>query len=513
MITWLKNKFKKTEVAEAVEEVIKIDRSFFTTDRVSFAENIEQRLSDLFQLNFGKFHQTNKRLQLTADSAALTATEDSGNSLKTAFSGNSLVPTPQMLFYASQTFIGYQMCALLAQNWLISKACLMPAKDATRNGFEISVSDGADVDPEVIDCIKRADDRFHLNKNMIEFIHMGRVFGIRVAMFQVEMGDIESQREYYRNPFNPDAVTPGSYKGISQIDPYWMAPQLDAVASGEPAAINFYEPTWWVINGLMVHRTHLVIYRTEQVPDILKPTYIYGGISIPQKIYERVYAAEKTANEAPQLALTKRTDVIKIDLAKAEMNPQKLTERLMAFTQLRDNFGVKTIDLEDEMLQFDTSLADLDAVIMTQYQLVASAANVPSVKLLGTPPKGFNATGEFEEANYHEELESIQTHDLTALIQRHHLLVIRSEIAPEFGIEPFETTINWNELDAMTTKEQAELNKLKAEAGQLLINSGAISPQDETDRLRNDPKSGYINLNDEEPDEEDPFAHSDIEGA
>ena len=30
---------------------------------------------------------------------------------------------------------------------------------------------------------------------------------------------------------------------------------------------------------------------------------------------------------------------------------------------------------------------------MTQYQLAASVANVPATKLLGTQPKGFNATG------------------------------------------------------------------------------------------------------------------------
>ena len=65
----------------------------------------------------------------------------------------------------------------------------------------------------------------------------------------------------------------------------------------------------------------------------------------------------------------------------------------------------------------------------------------------------------------------------------------------------------------MTTKEQAELNKIKAEAGQILVNSGAIDGEDERDRLRNDPKSGYIGLEDEAPDEENPFGASSIEGA
>ena len=154
------------------------------------------------------------------------------------------------------------------------------------------------------------------------------------------------------------------------------------------------------------------------------------------------------------------------------------------------------------MQQFDTSLTDLDAVIMTQYQLVAAAANVPAVKLLGTSPKGFNTTGEFEEANYHEELESIQTHDLTPLIERHHLLLIRSEIAPKFNIAPFDTTVVWNSLDAMTAEEQAELNRKNAETGRILQESGAIDGADERQRIINDPDSGYTGLIDDTPDME-----------
>jgi phage-related protein (TIGR01555 family) len=508
MIKRFMNMFRKPELTPVVMEKPERPKQYYRDTTLDTTEH--EKLEQLWEANFKNSVHTS----IAMDSKEKpTFAMDNQLNIKGQWGGNTILPTIQILWYAQQTFIGYQLCSMLAQNWLISKACLMPAKDATRNGFEISVSEDINVPPEVVDAIKKGDARYKLNKNLIELVQMGRIFGIRIALFNVRIGSEQEQDEYYLNPFNPDAVTPGSYQGISQIDPYWITPQLDDEAAGNPASINFYEPTWWIINGKKVHRTHLVIYRTEEVSDILKPTYIFGGIPIPQKIAQRVYASEKTADEAPMLAMTKRLDIVKMDLAKAAMNPVGVVQRLQEFTQRRDNFGVKTIDLSDELQQFDTSLADLDAVIMTQYQLVAAAANVPSVKLLGTPPKGFNATGEFEEANYHEELESIQAHDLTPLIERHHLLLIRSEIAPKFGIEPFETIINWNELDAMTTKEQAEINKINAETGLVLVNSGAIDGKDEQDRLRNDPKSGYINLTEEKPDEGNPFGESPLSGA
>lgn len=505
MIKKILDYFKKPEPAP-VSEKPERPRQFYSTDELPHNRELE-RLEELWQKNF-----TNPKYHSVAEDGAVIPAHamDNNTSIKSSFYGNDILPPAMVLWYASQTFIGYQMCALLAQQWLISKACLMPAKDATRNGYEITVNDGSEVAPEVLDEIRKLDVKFNLNKNLIQFVQMGRVFGIRIAMFMVDSDD----DDYYKNPFNPDGVKPGSYKGISQIDPYWITPQLDTEASGDPASIHFYEPTWWIINGRMVHRTHLIIYRTEEVPDILKPTYIFGGIPIPQKIAERVYAAEKTANEAPMLAMTKRTDVLKMDVAQAELFPEKTAKRLNWFTTTRDNYGVKTIGLDDEMSQFDTSLTDLDEVIMTQFQLVAAASNVPAVKLMGTPPKGFNSTGEYEEANYHEELESIQSHDLTPLIERHHLLLIRSEIAPKFGIAPFHTTVSWNELDAMTTKEQSELNKLKAETGVLLMQTGAIDGQDERNRIMNDPKSGYIGLEEEAPEEfEEPEEPSDLVGA
>lgn len=406
------------------------------------------------------------------------------------------VPEAQISWYSNQSFIGYQMCAMLSQHWLIEKACWTPAKDAVRKGWELTNNDGADLPPELIQRIKTQDIKAGIRRNAIEFAAMSRVFGIRVALFIV---DHENSEEYYANPFNIDSVAPGSYRGISQIDPYWMSPMLDGEASSNPASKRFYEPTWWIINGRKVHYSHLVISVPCPVADILKPTYMYGGVSIPQKIYERVYAADRTANEAPQLAMTKRMDIYHMDLAKALANQGSFEAQIAWWRSNMDNYGVKVIGQDETMERFDTSLTDLDVVIMTQYQLVAAAANMPATKLLGTTPKGFNATGEYEEASYHEELETIQSL-ITPLLDRHYILSAKS-----LGLDAT-ITPRWNELDALTAKEQAEINKLKAEAGSVLVQSGAIDGMDERDRISADPSSGYSGL--AQPIEPEPIGDS-----
>lgn len=398
------------------------------------------------------------------------------------------IPEVLAMWYASQTFIGYQLAAILAQHWLIDKACTMPARDAIRQGFDVVNVDGDDIEPKVLKKLHKADRRMRLNANMLEFVRKGRIFGVRIVLFKVESTD----PLYYEQPFNPDGVTKGSYKGMVQVDPYWCAPQMDIAASSRPDTEHFYEPTWWLINGTKYHRSHLIIFRNGDLPDLLKPQYMYGGVPLPQRIMERVYGAERTANEAPQLVQTKRTTVWLTDMAKFIAGGDASAERMAAWVNLRDNYSVKMGDKDGESFeQFDTTLSDLDNVIMTQYQIVAAQAEMPATKLLGTVPKGFNSTGEYEEASYHESLESIQTHDLTPLVERHHLLVIRSEV-PE--LKDIETTVEWRPLDTPTAEEQATMNKTKADTGAVLVQSGAISPENEQERLKRDPASGYAAL-------------------
>jgi phage-related protein (TIGR01555 family) len=458
--------------------------SVFTTD-LPYPESPEQFMQAVQRRVFPRTHSD---LKVRTMNGAMDSAPCSGLG-NSAFNIESTLPEAQMAFYANQSFIGYQNCAMLFQNWLIEKACSMPARDAIRHGWEITSNDGTKLDPKTIDKIRAYDVQFKLTANLVEFVRMGRCFGIRIAMFLVNSKD----KDYYKKPFNIDGVTPESYLGISQIDPYWVAPILDTRASSNPAAPDFYEPTWWLINDIMVHKSHLIIFRPTAVPDVLKPAYLYGGISVPQKIYERVYAAERTANEAPLLAMTKRTTALHVDLSQAGANEVSFMQRIMQWVRYRDNYGIKLLGQEDQIEQFDTSLADLDAVIMTQYQIVAAAAGVPATKLLGTTPKGFNSTGEFEEASYHEELESIQEHDLTPLINRHHQLVLKSFITEGQDAIP-NITVTWNELDSPTSKEMAEINEIKARTGTSLINAGALPPEAEYNRLVQDPDSGYSGM-------------------
>lgn len=422
-------------------------------------------------------------------------TNDLPNKL-TFFENAQRLPPTVFNWFASQGFIGYQTCAIMAQNWLISKACRMPAEDAAASGWKLNGSGvDDDYDAKLQTRIKILDRKFKVHSHLVRAEYYKRIFGIRIIKFVVESDD----PEFYEKPFNIDGIRPNSYRGMVQIDPYWCTPELTSGSVLTPGSLNFYEPQYWRVGNTRIHRTHLVILRGDEVPDILKPSYLFGGVPLTQQIYERVYAAERTANEGPILALTKRLNVQKCDLDLAAQNPEKFFRRIQEQTELRDNLGIKIIGLDEEYVQHDTQLMDLDSTIMTQYQLVAAIARVPATRLLGTSPKGFNSTGEHEIKTYHEFLKSIQEGGMKDLLKQHYRRLAKSEL-PE--IHNFDVV--WNPIDTPTGRELAEINNLKADFYSKLSQVGAIDGQDVRTVIVADPDSGLNGMEEELPDDLDP---------
>ena len=509
MLNWFRG--IKSEEVKVEETKPSPRKSLFSTHADENLDTIKTTVGDLLADIQSKQPIFNPAINPRMANVGMDDSSDGYPEFKMYDAGNNSVSNAVVFWYASQGFIGAQMCGIVAQNWLVNKACAMPADDAIRKGYNIVSIDGEELEPDAVKLMKSYDRSMKLEWNMREFIRKGRIFGIRIAMFKVESTD----KEYYEKPFNIDGITPNSYKGIVQVDPYWTAPMLDGPSASQPDTLHFYEPTWWIINGKKVHRSHLIIFRHAEPVDVLKPQYLYGGVPLTQQIMERIYAAERTSNEAPQLAMSKRTTVWLTDMEAVMADTSSAISRIQQWAQYRDNYGVKLGDKEgDEFQQFDTSLADFDALIMTQYQLVAAIAGVPATKLIGTSPKGFGASGEYEESSYHELLESIQTHDLTPFVERHHQLVIKSFVEPQLGIKiSAETTLNWLPLDTPTAAELAATNLAKAQAGQILVTAGAVSSEEERQRVATDKTGGYneIGLEENEAPEVEEEAENDDE--
>ena len=393
-------------------------------------------------------------------------------------------------FYAKHGFIGWQLCAIISQNWLVANACSIPAEDAVRPLWRNIIKKKSELETDE----EKEEEATELTDLTLKKYHLG----VSYALLCIDGID-------YSQPFNLDSVRPGSFKGISIIDPVWLAPQWNSGALNNPGSPNFYEPDYYQVNGLgRVHRSHFIKLIHEEVPDILKPSYYFGGLGVAQMIYERVYAAERTANEAPLLALTKRLLVVPTNLKTLAAKPEVAWKLIKMLVFGRDNQGVYFTEEgeKNQVHQVDTSLSDLDAVIMTQYQLVASISRIPAHKLLKTDPKGLNNNGLYTIKDYTQELQSLQEKAARPLIERVNAVTLRSDL---YELKEVEQVITeFNPIDMPTEKEKAEVESLQAQTAAQYVAAGILSPEEVRKALRSERGGRFADIDEELPADEIP---------
>ena len=401
-------------------------------------------------------------------------------------------PVMMAHYVASGSFIGYYAMAVIAQNWLVRKGCELKPRDAARNWYDIESNH--ELSAAQIKAIEKLDRKLDLRQNVIEALTFNNIFGVRHVFFKHTNPDFD-----YSTPFSADEFANGGYAGIAQIDPTRAIPELSNADLTDPTSINYLNPTWWIVGDKKIHRSHMVILTGDHVADMLKPTYRYGGVSMVQKVYERVYAAERTANEAPQLAMTKRLTWRKTDLSQVASQPSKFARAMRKLTDFRNNFGVQLIGTDEEMGQLDTTLTDVNETIMGQYQLVCAIFDEPASKLLGTGHSGFS-TGDADIDMRNESLEQLQSNEMSRIVESHYERLVASYGSRLQLPQGTELTAEWLPLSVLTDGERADINLKNRQADQIAYTAQAIDNYELRERMINDPNSGFNGLEMPEPE-------------
>ena len=405
-----------------------------------------------------------------------------------------------MIPFFSHSFIGWQACALLTQNAYIRKACEIPARDAIAVDYKLHYADADDNDPntdkeeeeQVLQDLKMLSDRKMKIKNICRDANIfkktyGQILVVPTFNVDVDMSE----------PFDIKKIKKGTYTGMQIIQPFWVTYQMGVEQLNRPDRAGFYEPEYYTIpNRAKIHKSWIIKLVNGVCPDILKPVYYYGGIPLTQMIYERVYCAEKVANEAPKLALTKRLLTIDGDVYNLTANSDSAYETLQTVASIRDNFGFMVKEKDTAVNQIDTSLTDFDALIMTQFQLVAAIAEMPVTKLMKTQLKGLANSGDYEMKDYAQNLKEIQESDFNRILLWHYQLLSMSEKGKDLNID-----IVWDEIDTPTALEQAQIESQQAQTDATYVGSGIIDATEVRTMLRSNDDSRFHNLSEEMPDD------------
>lgn len=409
--------------------------------------------------------------------------------------GLMMMPDPLLRFpinprvlkhFQSRIWITYTGCAIIATHEFVNRACMIPAEDAIAHGYKVVCSsqkhkhdnDHDAKEADFLEEIKKAADKMGLNEACVRLNYKKKVFGVGIAIPWVEFkddypspSDSSGATPYsYADPYDPKAVKPGSFKGFAVIDPHWLTYQWDRLSRIDPSYPYFLVPTWIKVANKRIHRSWVIRCINSELPDIFKPVYLYGGLSLTQMIYERVWAADKLANEAPLLAMTKRLLIADGNMEELQSNPAKANKFFNAINYFRDNFSIFVKRPSANVTQLDTNLSELTPLTMAQYQLVAAIAQIPVTKLLKNVPSGLQATGQYEWDDYAQSLKAIQNNDYTPLCKMFYELYCASNYADQ----DLRLDIEWNPIDVPKESEVAQMSSQTAQYVSHLINTGVI---------------------------------------
>lgn len=286
-------------------------------------------------------------------------------------------------------------------------------------------------------------------------------------------------------------VRKGSLKRLTCVEPMWCYPAF--YNANNPLDAGFYNPQHWYVNGIQVHKTRLLTFVGREVPDILKPAYAFGGLSMSQMAKPYVDNWLRTRQAVCDLIESFAVSGVYTNMAGTlQDGGDEAIKRIELFNITRANAGAWMLDKDtEEYFNVSTPLGTLDALQAQSQEQMSSITGIPLVVLLGITPTGLNASSEGEMRAFYDWINAYQEKFFRDKLQT----VIELVQLSIWGKIDEEISFIFEPLWSMTEKELAEVEKIEAETDQIRIDSGVIHPEEARIALANEPNSRYADIN------------------
>ncbi len=381
-------------------------------------------------------------------------------------------------------FMGYQYLAELSQRAEYRKMAQIIADHCVRKWIKFTGDEAKLIE------LEREFERLGVKEIMRSAIELEGYLG-RIQIF-ADFGDYADMAEL-RTPLKlePEKISPKRpLKNLKIIQPLWSYPGI--YEAQNPLHPLFYKPREWFVSGYVVHDSRLATIVSNEMPDMLKPAYAFGGVSLAQmaKPYVDNWLRNRQAGSDILNAFTTwklQTNMEQV-LQGDTIATMELFKRTKLFTDTASNHGVFVLDKSSE--DFDNVSAPITGVsdlVAQSQEHMSSVSSIPLVLLTGITPAGLNASSDGEIRVFYDTILAKCEKDLRGPIEWISAMVQLSrfgEIDPDIK---FEFVSLWE----MSDKDKADIRKSNADAAAVYIASGVVSPEEDRERLNNEDGGMY----------------------
>lgn len=397
------------------------------------------------------------------------------------------------IYHEGLAFMGYPLLAELAQRVEYQNIGKIWAEHVTRKWIELKGPNEEKL--KALDAeLKRLDFRAKANDMVKKDCQFGR------CQLFLDCDDYDRPEEL-ATPLPADKRKVNKKRPLQRIkviEPMWSYP--GPYNSTNPRDPTFYRPQQWYMMGDTIDESRLLTLVGIEMPDMLKPAYAFGGMSMTQAVKPYVDNWLRSRQSASDLLNAFSTMVFKTELDDllSGGSARTVNDRMNVFNRHRSNRGTFVIGSEEELTNVAVPLSGVADLVSQAQEQMASAARIPLSILLQVTPTGLNASSEGETRSFYADINAYQEDALRPIVQR---VIELAQLSLWDEIDP-EITFIFPPLWEMTAKESAEINKLEAETDAAYVNAGIVSNEEARERISQDETNLYhgVDLSGKAPD-------------
>lgn len=351
-----------------------------------------------------------------------------------------------------------------------------PCVHALRRGFTVSTGD-----PQTDTAIKaRLEDLDAVNA-LRKAWQWARLYGGGAVFIGADDG---------RDPREPlDVNSISSVRFTVDVDRIELIPQ---VWETDPLSARFGKPRVYQLvrnatgggaQNASVHASRVIRFDGVEPTKRRRQTLQGWGDSVLQRVYvdlqqaRGAYAAVAGLMHEASQGVFKMKDLM---LMMAGDRDDTLKRRMEAMDMARSVARAILIDADGESYERVEvgALTGLVEAMDRFTNMVSASSEIPVTVLMGQAPAGLNATGESDIRSWYDAVEAEREAMLRSRVEHMVRLLLRAKDGPTGGVEPAGWKVTFPPLWQPTPSEEADLRQKVAQADQVYVTIGALTPEE-----------------------------------
>lgn len=366
----------------------------------------------------------------------------------------------------------YPECASLATDSMIHKALEVIVEECFNHGGNFVFADNDTEEKLNFDL-----DAFNKDFKNNGFFDVARkaflnglIFG--GAFIYINTTDTDLNKQLYK-----DNSSNNKFINFRNLEPWQFAPSQTNTYN--PIKSDYMNPSsWYVMNAGQVHTSRFIKVIPFTISDLYKPMFNYLGLPLSFFMRDYVSVADSIRQSLGDLFLRFSTVVVKVPNHK--VSNEEGYNRVKHIVATRNNLGAVVLAGDEDYIVDNFSLTGLYDIVQHAYELVTATSYVPTVKLLGIEPSGFNSTGEFSMKNFQDTISAFQRNIISPF------LVEMAEVYASLKLnKKINLNFEWKPLGQISQVEEVELSNSKADFLIKLKDNDILSAEDVLTSLQN----------------------------